>query len=260
MFFFINYWDFVVQEWFNGRIEQEQQLFINSNYLNLNSGHMPEPYWGNPMDCSLVIANYNPGGGADRNIHTYKECISCKDSFINEVNKRGYFTVVKDFPIIDSLYDNCKQPNWWWDYKGSKWWIDKVNWLQQILSSKQKVLLSQKPPFALEFCGWHSKNWPNSACTILYNQAGLANTINYYFINALVNSVQYSDAKLGICIGRQFFDLFKRINPSYTPQNLKANNANNYNIYRFIISGAEIIVIWGSGWNRFPNINPQTIP
>ena len=254
---FIYYWDEVVRDWLNGNIEQQQHLFINEKFLNLNPDHMPEPYWGNPMDCSLVIANYNPGGGIGRNVHTYRDFVTYPNCFISEVNKNGYFSVVKDFPIIGSLYGNNLQPNWWGDYEGSNWWLKKMNWLKSILSNKQKIYLKQKPPFAIEFCGWHSNEWPSNACTKLYKQVGLTKTIDDYFINTLAKAVQNSDAKLGICVGKQFYDLFKN---SYTPHSLNINNVSSYYIYKFMINGADIIVLWGQGRNRFPDITPQKIP
>ncbi|MBR1801277.1 MAG: hypothetical protein IJ767_07305 [Bacteroidaceae bacterium] len=77
---FLNYWDDVIRRWFDEHIGEGEQTFLDKKLLNLNCMHMPEPYWGNPHNCSIVIANYNPGGGADRNRHTYRECAWCPES------------------------------------------------------------------------------------------------------------------------------------------------------------------------------------
>ena len=98
---FINYWNDVVNIWLKGGkgkcinamrplgkgkecyykdndlrafIEDEQCYWFDEKILNphLCPIHLPEPYWGNPEYCSIVIVNYNPGGGTDMSSHTYK--------------------------------------------------------------------------------------------------------------------------------------------------------------------------------------------
>ena len=83
---FIDYWDEVVRQWLdhNSKDElfteyaEEQHTVINainencknSDIYKLNTMHMPEPYWGNPLNCSIVLLDYNPAGGPDPNCHT----------------------------------------------------------------------------------------------------------------------------------------------------------------------------------------------
>ena len=82
---FIEYWDEVVRQWlindadcsFTGVAEDQCQIIQaingtigkNANYT-LNTKHMPEPYWGDPLKCSIVLLDYNPAGGPESNRHT----------------------------------------------------------------------------------------------------------------------------------------------------------------------------------------------
>ena len=255
---FTKYWDDVISDWFAGQINSEQQLFLNEQSLNLNPEHMPEPYWGDPENCSIVIANYNPGGGTDRNRHTYKDCACCSDSFINQVKILGYYNVVKNFSLILQPSNSC----WWRDYGGSKWWLQKMKWLQQNIISPMNLSIDiyQKKPFAIEFCGWHSVQWPSGACTKLYDNASLATVIEDKFVNALTEAVDNSDCSFGICMGSQFCDLFKKMekkskNVQFIPQSIGGNGL-PYNIRHFIVNGQNILVIWGKRNNRYPKIPP----
>lgn len=256
---FTKYWDDVISDWFAGQINSEQQLFLNEQSLNLNPEHMPEPYWGDPENCSIVIANYNPGGGTDRNRHTYKDCACCSDSFINQVKILGYYNVVKNFSLILQPSNSC----WWRDYGGSKWWLQKMKWLQQNIISPMNLSIDiyQKKPFAIEFCGWHSVQWPTKSCEKIYkNNTNLASVIDRYFVKALVDAVHNSDTRLGICVGSQFYSLFDYMSQNnqfvkYVSSTQNASNP-NINIHLFKIDGENIIVLWGKGRNRYPKIPP----
>lgn len=55
---YLDYWDDVVRRWFDEDIEGNQNLFVKDSPLGLNPKHLLEHYWGNPKNCSIVIANY----------------------------------------------------------------------------------------------------------------------------------------------------------------------------------------------------------
>ena len=253
---FLNYWDDVIRQWFDEHIEESQQTFLNQKSLNLNSMHMPEPYWGNPHSCSIVIANYNPGGGADRNRHTYRECAWCPESFINQVKMLGYSKVAIDFPIIDDAENKDKTSCWWKEYEGRKWWLNKMKWLDEIGKEIPNYKESTKKPFAIEFCGWHSTKWPANACRSLYDDKDISHVVDKYFVRPLVDAVKNSETRLGLCIGSQFYYLFEKLcscDTSVQRINIFPLDKNApHNIQLFTIHGQNIIVIWGKGRNRYP--------
>ena len=100
---FIDYWDNVIKAWFkcanfesldpdkiNGltcqkekeAIDEQKNVIEAINNKNSNKDyklitmHMPEPYWGNPNNCSIVLLDYNPAGSWRVSRHT---TINCKD-------------------------------------------------------------------------------------------------------------------------------------------------------------------------------------
>ena len=261
MNWFIDYWDDVICQWFSGNIESKQQLFLNETSLKLNPEHMPEPYWGDPENCSIVIANYNPGGGADRNRHTWRECAYCPESFINQVKQNGYSNVVRGFPIIDNpnaIYDPLNNGVCWWqEYGGRGWWLKKMKWLDENILKLYPQDNLKKKPFAIEFCAWHSVNWPSNACQSLYHKnKRVGPFINRLFIKALVDAVHNSETKLGVCVGSQFYHLFDAmLKCSICVQHVSSQKTTNskINLHLFRIDGANILVLWGKGRNRYPN-------
>ena len=263
---FIDYWDKTICLWLDNKIESEQQTFFDAEKpnLGLTKEHMPEPYWGDPYNCSIVIANYNPGGGADRNRHTYKRCADWKNTFINEVvnvsDDKKYSKVVKDFPIIIKKEELRETVCWWEDYGGRPWWLKKMEWLEEhiIPALKNAENIKKKKPFAIEFCGWHSVSWPSGACAKIYENEVLKPVIDKYFIEVLTDAVKLSESKLGICVGAQFYDLL--IAAGATLVKSDENTASpKYVLHLFEINDARILSIWGAGYNRYPKIDSKKL-
>ena len=275
---FKDYWDGVIASWLEGEFDSKQEQILSQERLNLSRNHMPEPYWGNPEECSIVIANYNPGGGADRNRHAYFNCADWEHTFINEVKKSEYSKysdVASGFPIIDEPDLNKEIPAWWEDYGGSKWWRKKHDWLKNSIINNEKLhsLLKNnintteiteikecgnKKPFAIEFCGWHSKSWPGNACERLYKDKELQSIIDKYFINVLVEAIKCSDSKLGVCTGKQLYDLL--ISKYEGEIQDKELESQKYNLHLLKLEDEgvkiKILSVWGetNKRNRFPDV------
>ena len=60
---FINHWDEVFAHWVkNGSLSMtESHWNQQKEKIGLFPELMPEPYLGDPYNCSVVIMNYNPG-------------------------------------------------------------------------------------------------------------------------------------------------------------------------------------------------------
>ena len=147
---FIDYWDKVVRQWLDwddktadgtdeakAAAEQRQIIeAINKTYekdpqYQINTIHMPEPYWGNPEKCSIVLLNYNPAGGPRVNRHTTiscKDCKGCKSpssedkeiipsmTFIKYVQKKGYSHFAADeSPVFKTKEELGTDMKWFWD-------------------------------------------------------------------------------------------------------------------------------------------------
>ena len=240
---FIEYWDEVVRQWLEKNANysefennaKEQSLIINAindmfgdkPEYRLNTIHMPEPYWGNPTDCSIVLMNYNPAGGPRVNRHTTiscKDCTGCeplsdKDkkiipsmTFIKYVDDKvkegenGYSSIALTGPVFKAKNGF----EWFWDkdngYEGYDWWQQKTDWLDHLV----EIICGQKSekrlPFAMELCGWHSKEWKTdlswidkeSCRTIIQKRTILP------LLDAMKNSLQGSSTKIAVCIGAGF--------------------------------------------------------
>lgn len=230
---FIKYWDEVVRQWldndadfnsFNG-VAAEQSAVIKAIYENckgdpdyiINTMHMPEPYWGDPSNCSIVLLDYNPAGGSDPNCHTtikYKDGDETGMKLIKYVKDDNcYSKFAKKCPVFrDEKYLKENGMSWFCakkekggkgGYEGYYWWQSKREWLDHLV----EVTCGKKDgklPFGMELCGWHSKNWSSnitwidSCCEIINKRA-----IQPLFA-AMKNSLGNSPIKIAVCIGSEF--------------------------------------------------------
>lgn len=227
---FIEYWDNVINIWlgqpvqdtidvkrpldpekesyykenFFVKIETEQKPFFNNYSLNklLCPAHLPEPYWGDPDNCSIVVVDYNPAGGIDMNPHTYKGTLGGyqfpPNTIIDFVKNNSYSDLAKEFPIWKDTLPMGME--WLCSYGGRKWWLQKKKWIQHLVG---EVDVEENPPFALELCGWHSPNWPDNT-KALKVEKNLKDTIKKHFAQPLLAAIENSTSKLAICIGAQF--------------------------------------------------------
>ena len=248
---FIGYWDRVVDVWLdkplntviskgiyaNRPLGKGKEDYYKDDHLTVNIEidqlpwfeneniakllcpiHMPEPYWGNPNDCSIVIINYNPGGGMDMSPHTYKGkgAPYPDNTMIEYVNRKNYSALASDFPLLKTTEELEQDERWWLrSYGGRKWWLRKKEWIQHLVQawkdskdeqSKGKETECSEDvicPFAIELCGWHSHNWNDSTANITGNN-DIKKEIQEYFIYPLLQSIENSTTQLAVCIGKLF--------------------------------------------------------
>lgn len=133
--------------------------------------------------------------------------------------------------------------------------MHKKGWLEANIfpAFDKENKLKELKPFAIEFCAWHSELWHGEGCEKIYNNAKLKPIIEECFINVLVDAVLHSKAKLGICIGKQFFKLFEAMGEDRAIR--RDENPPEYNLHLFELVGARILCVWGKGRNRFPKID-----
>lgn len=210
-------------------IEAEQLWWFKEDKKNplnklLCPIHMPEPYWGDPENCSIVIVNYNPAGGKDMNPHTYRGEGKQypKNTMIEYVNRKRYSSLAKDFPILKAKEILEKDERWWLrSYGGREWWRGKIAWMRHlIIDSPEKTINEEEwpavddkkekyewptdvlRPFSIELCGWHSIGWPDNTKELLCDK--LPKSIQERFVKPLLNAIENSTSQMAICIGAQF--------------------------------------------------------
>lgn len=231
---FIEYWDHVIRLWldqnadvtlFKKDEDAKEQLqvinAINENCKNsanykLNTMHMPEPYWGNPTDCSIVLLDYNPAGGPDPNRHTtikYKDGDESGMKLIKYVNDhKSYSNFATECPVFRDAKD-LEKMDWFCakkeeegkgGYEGYHWWQSKREWLDHLVVAVCGKK-NERLPFGMELCGWHSKKWKNNSWT-----DNCTDIIDRRAIQPLFESLKKSSAKIAVCIGAEFkYELMK---------------------------------------------------
>ena len=244
---FIGYWDKVIRQWLDkknnwikmtdgeteeARVAKEQcQVIesINKTYKNdpkykINTIHMPEPYWGNPIKCSIVLMNYNPAGGPKVNRHTTISCKDCKGcepltdedkniidttTFIKYVNENGYSHFAADeSPVFKTEEQLGAEMKWFWDedngYEGYSWWQQKCGWLDHLVEIIGGKKDGERWPFAMELCGWHSKEWKTDLKWIANCRSIIKERTILPLLKAMQKSLPGSSTKIAVCIGAGF--------------------------------------------------------
>ena len=214
---FIDYWDNVVDAWFqcadsNGNIAinklsdpvqtnaiQEQLVFTKAvkqprKDTKLNLDHLPEPYWGNPKDCSIVILDFNPAGGSKpsqwTSIDLYRN-LKIKDSLTYYAYNHNYSGLALSFPLL-------KNNTWISGYNGANWWRKKEVWLNNLVH--HKGISNPKLPFGMELCGWHSEKWGG----IDISDPSICKIIEDRVIFPLFYAIDNSQVNFAVCLGAAF--------------------------------------------------------
>lgn len=254
---YLDYWDKVISQWADGDgvvPESEECWFVNGS--NLHRELMPEPYWGNPHCCSAVLLNYNPGGPkgtppADDNCHI-NNVRNADTMKMSGAMHSSYSRIALDFPWLDETDrgDFTSTPS---HLPTKRWMTQRNRWISRLIES-------EKRPFFLDLCGWHSKNWSLRNYT-----PEIKAYIEEYVIPVVKQAIRNSDLGIGLCVGKQLGDEvlvklgFTEVTDKYEFGNYepdygyKAKPEVNrwYRIYRSS-DGLYIINTWALGSNRQP--------
>lgn len=198
---FLKHWDDVLAYWVkNGEIPPEESHWMAAND-KLCSELMPEPYLGNPYNCSVVIMNYNPGAddydikGKDsddyRNDPAHHSSLDKPESmcyhyarnYRDRVAAGGYLG-----RCVDPMYDKSGLTQ-----SGKCWWCKRLNWIKELEPRSDKL------PFAIELCGWHSHTWPSVKYT-----PELLTKLKELLAPAIEEAIRNSDLGIGLCVGAQW--------------------------------------------------------
>jgi len=202
--------------------KEENKLFVaeycrkqREGIYKLIPDALPEPYLGNPhagpngeKGCSAVIINLNPGGEIRELQHWGKWKKGEKEmepgKFITawKAHEKKYEKFAKDFPYKkDNTYG-----------APTKWWNRRKVWIDRLISSSEGVanFVSDKEPFALELCPWHSKNFGG----LNLEKTGL---MDYYTDNILplaAYAIENSELGFGVSIGKSVRTVLEKLSPA----------------------------------------------
>lgn len=235
---FYSEWDQIIKNWYTDK-SALSSLMDKRNSLSLE--HVPEPYYGDMDNCSIVIVNMNPGVGLQEQ-SWYNQDLS--NMMVNIIKNSSYSSFVKDFPLLRGV-GPTPSVNWW---KSRKEWIDR------ILNVKG-VSCSKKMPFAIELVPLHSKSF-NVSNTSAY--VDMIRTLHpkLDIIDAIENAIHRSDAKMGLAVGKPICKVLLKngfqcfcgsLEDPIQPDSMKSRF--------YCVIGKErpeILCTWHDGGNRAP--------
>jgi len=191
---FIDYWNNFIYNWYKNPIP----YFISNvnpwqyQIANLlpDANALPEPYCGDPNNFSAIILNLNPGG-VTPNLQKHPNGL-----FIQGFMSTGtYWHFAQTFPYLT----NYKASG------GGIWWTRRDEWIKRLCASNNRP--SQKNPFAIDICPWHSKSWGgfvSSPATVTY--------VNDFVIKPAEIILNNADIKTILCVGKTFTSIFQSLN------------------------------------------------
>lgn len=262
---YIVYWDKVIREWGkSGEVPESEKCWFSGEKSNLHSLLMPEPYWGNPDDCTAVILNYNPAGPGESPLDKdYLEKLKDDTDLITHAKNKDksklagvatecYSDIALKYPWVEGYkkYEYLLKESYDWYSKRDKWSRNLLNYK------------SDKSPFMMELCGWHSAGWT------IYDLTDKKEYINKLVLPYFKKAIQNSQLGVGLTIGKQLGDkVLAELGFNDITKNLGLEGkvtadgwqpiaeANRwYRVYCLDDSGESIFVIntWAKGSNRQP--------
>lgn len=256
---YIDYYNEFIKEW-DKDPEACIQENIYTNYyiggIKLDSGKdksktklvaeaLPEPYLGNPYNCSAVFINLNPGGAMD--------CLQKRGTgkFITEGNAvKNYYEFAKDFPYSKkNKYDT--------NNGGVLFWNKRKDWINRLLSIvKSEKFESEREPFALELCPWHSNGFGG-----FKSNDEFKSYIKEYVFDFAEKVIDNSELGFAISVGKSVKLLLQELgvkaieikNEELVP--LKKDNRPIRREYCYfeLSNGKKLLNTWAPGGNKPPS-------
>ena len=234
-------WDQLVNKWFQD-MKALEPFMDNARSLSLR--HIPEPFYGDMDDCSIVIINLNPGAGL---------CEQCwfnqnqTGLFINDIKLNNYSGYAKSFPLLSS-----RGP-----LPSVNWWNKRYTWIKRILELNKhycnKQIDDNKMPFAIELVPLHSQSFKVSNIVEYITNIGRSNNM-IDTIGAIDYAIEHSDAKMGLAVGKPIYEVL--LNNGYYPSidtHPIQPDSSIKRYYSVLVKGeSKILSTWSSGSNQPP--------
>lgn len=206
--------DETVGKWMDSRNDPEKRaklrredFFLNVLGVSSEGGLvtdelMPEPYWGDPEGCLIVVANHNPEGETPPDESTGHGAATA--AMIRHVSRVGYGAFARAFPIADPLPDEL---SWFAPYTGRGWWQGRENWARRFPDLFPGADDPAVHIFAFDVCPWHSRHWKTGS----HNARILSPDNRAAFLEAVAKpfeaALTLSRGKFGLCVGNVYADL-----------------------------------------------------
>lgn len=199
-------WDDAIRTWDLNSRALSGFLFPFSGMVNsskLSSDFLPEPYYGDPDNCSAVVLNINPGSSSIHEATKLWYHRSCsKHTLIHDFVHRFNST----YSLFQPVYSPFVAPNW---VPGVQWWKDYRNdFIERVVelynNNKGKTIRIASP-FAMELCPLHS----NDVSGINFSQKNLRSTYMSNVIIPAVHVIKTSSLPFGLGFSSAICNIFK---------------------------------------------------
>lgn len=240
---FIKAWDDIIDIWLNN--QTSNPLIPLSICKHLSVEHMPEPYNGDPSNCSIVMINLNPGQGQIylewANQHNPTFCV-------NLAKNKKYQGFARPFTFLNP-------PSQQFSPQSTAWWQGRKSYLDKLL--QMKCVNSVKNPFAIELCALHSVGTNGISFKKYLSKLKSVNP-DLDLTKIIEIAIANSDAKLGFAVGKPIYEALKSIGYAdiqISPHNvIKANGERNARQFAVVEKdGAKVLCTWTSGSNSCPS-------
>ena len=247
---YIQFWNHTIAGLFTNPLPTNFPMSLG---VNIQNNFIPEPFMGDPGNCSFVIVNLNPGAGV---CHSCFNQQNVSGTLINKVKTQGYSNAVKDFPYLrDGKTVGLTD---WDDSPGRKWWKSKERWIKHMLNVCVPFYDPSNPiyPFAMELFAWHTKSWPSTLNGKMEKSGIFGSTIESDVIEPLHEVIKGSKFKFAFCVGKPIgditgsFAMFKKLNSS--PIQPLPTKERFYDVYSDD-KGCYIVNTWAQGGNKYPS-------
>lgn len=187
----VNHWNGQIKKWYESpqdflKNSIESQKYKGSKSTALVSSALPEPYIGDPFNCSAVILNLNPGG-------VMEEYQNVDDGiFITKGQAhKDYYKFTKGFHYFTPESKN----------RGSEFWVSRFKWINRLIGRERDDF--KKLPFALEIVPFHSKGFGSLSFDEDY-----INYLNQFLIEPAKKAVENADLPFVLTVGKPFLEIF----------------------------------------------------
>ena len=187
---YINKWEVFFSNW----VESPEKTFKNNIWSQIYKGnssfalqydYLPQPFLGDPENCSIITLNLNPGPVHD--IRRFPDGILVKKL----IAKKSYFDYARSFPQVKLK----NHPN--------KFWKKQLKWVFRLTGIDYNV--HGLYPFAIEICPWHSNNWKSPDL-----DEKLVAEIQMNVFDVIDMVIPYATKKVVISVGKDYYHLFNQ--------------------------------------------------
>ena len=230
-------WDIIIQDWMASP-SSISPLFCNRKKLSVD--YLPEPYYGDMDDCSIVMINLNPGTGLPSQQWSNQNHVGTE---VYEAKDKGYGAYARPFHYLDDPYP----------YQGvvaASWWTSRKAWMDRILGNLPCVSekSKKKRPFAIELCPFHSPKFGISNPNGYVSQFGAHNP-KIDVIEAIYYAIRHSDSKLGLAVGRPIYEAL--VASGFLC--ISSTTVGKTRQYKLVENqGVRILCTWAQGSNKAP--------